>query len=146
MWFFLCSMNSYKESIAYCFSFNLQNNIEMALTPKYVSDLMASFDQVVDRLTAVEKQNEILSDLVHGLGEEITDLNQPVQRLSSDQSPATTTSTSTARTFRYNMPKRTNPGASIKWVLADALPDHTEEELKALYKDYDNMALKACTS
>ncbi|KAI8349196.1 hypothetical protein EDC96DRAFT_577961 [Choanephora cucurbitarum] len=46
----------------------------------------------------------------------------------------------------YNMPKRTNPTAGMKWVLADALTDRTEEELNALYKNFNNISLKACTS
>ena len=107
----------------------------MAPTPKYVTDLLTSFGLVVDRLAAVEKQNEMLVEEVRALGEQL-------QQQSSDQGPTATM----ARSFRYNMPKRTNATASIKWVLADALPDHTEEELKALYKDFGNMALKACTS
>ena len=44
------------------------------------------------------------------------------------------------------MPKRTNLTASIKWVLADALTDRTEEELNALYKNFNNIALKSCAS
>ena len=72
----------------------------MAPTPKYVTDLLTSFGLVVDRLAAVEKQNEMLVEEVRALGEQL-------QQQSSDQGPTTTM----ARSFRYNMPKRTNAAA-----------------------------------
>ncbi|KAI8336008.1 hypothetical protein EDC96DRAFT_577919 [Choanephora cucurbitarum] len=80
----------------------------MALTSKYATDLLASFNLVVVHLAALKKQNAMFAE--------------------------------------YNMPKRTNPTASMKWVLADALTDRTEEELNALYKNFNNISLKACAS
>ncbi|OBZ80742.1 hypothetical protein A0J61_11209 [Choanephora cucurbitarum] len=80
----------------------------MTPTPKYVTNLLSSFNLVVVHLAALERQNAMLAE--------------------------------------YSMPKRTNLTASIKWVLADALTDRTEEELNALYKNFNNIALKSCAS
>ncbi|KAI8364048.1 hypothetical protein EDC96DRAFT_608767 [Choanephora cucurbitarum] len=78
----------------------------MALTSKYATDLLASFNLVVVHLAALKKQNAMLAE--------------------------------------YHMPQQTNSTASMKWVVADALTDRTEEELNALYKNFNNISLKAC--
>ena len=75
----------------------------MAPTFKDATDLSISFGLVVNRPAAVEKQNLMLAEQVRVFGEQI-------QQQSNDQGPA----------------------ANIEWVSADALTDHTEEELKAL--------------
>ncbi|KAI8327023.1 hypothetical protein EDC96DRAFT_546886 [Choanephora cucurbitarum] len=106
----------------------------MTPTQKYVIDLLTSLNLVVDRLAALEKQSTMLAKRVRVLGEQV--------QQQSNQG----TTTTMARSFRYNMPKRTNPTASLRWVLADAFPDRTEEESKALYKNFNNISLKACTS
>ncbi|OBZ80643.1 hypothetical protein A0J61_11308 [Choanephora cucurbitarum] len=88
----------------------------MALTPKYVSDLLASSEaiqaslaSIVERLNAIEEQNRVLSEQL-----------------------------------QFPVLNRANPSQEIKTFLSQAFPEKSPQELKCYYKDFSPLALRAC--
>ena len=110
----------------------------MAPTPKYVSDLLASFEaiqaslaSIIERLDVIEEQNKVLSEQLQQQQQQ--QVQSPAQQIESMATP-----------ISFPVLNRANPSQEIKTFLSQAFPEKSPQELKCYYKDFSPLALRAC--